>query len=86
MKLGGIKLQIAEIKEAFSGPDGERFPPILSPQQVAAMVGLKVKTIYDWVTKKRLDGTFRKRGKHILFWRDRVIDKLFNGGSWINEE
>jgi hypothetical protein len=82
MKLGGIKLKPDEIKAAFSGPDGERFPPILSTQEVATLLRRTVKTIDDWVSKKHLDGTFRKRGKHRFFWRDRVIDKLFNGGEW----
>jgi hypothetical protein len=30
----------------------------------------------------RFDGTFRKRGKHLRFWRDRVIDQFFNGPEW----
>lgn len=80
--MGGIKLKLDEIKAAFSGQDGERFPPILSTQDVAFLLRRKPKTIDDWVSKKHLDGTFRKRGKHRFFWRDRVIERLFNGGNW----
>lgn len=30
----------------------------------------------------RLDGAFRNRGKHILIWRDRALDIIFNGPEW----
>ena len=41
-----------------------------------------MKTVYEWIAKGRLDGAFRKRGKHILIWRDRALDLLFNGPDW----
>lgn len=47
------------------------------------MLGLSVKTIYEWMSKGRLDGAYRKRGKHALIWRDRALDILFNGKEWI---
>jgi hypothetical protein len=31
------------------------------------------------MAKGRLDGTYRKRGKHLLFWRDRLLDTVLNG-------
>jgi hypothetical protein len=43
------------------------------------------KCVYDWVAKERFDGTFRKRGKHLRFWRDRVIERFFNGPDWETE-
>jgi excisionase family DNA binding protein len=55
---------------------------ILSPVQLANLAGLSVKTIYEWITKGRLDGAFRKRGKHVLIWRDRAIHLLFNAPDW----
>jgi len=82
MNRGGINLKASEVSAPFSGPDGVRFPPILSTPQVATLLGLSRKTIDDWISKGRLNGTFRKRGKHNLFWRDRVIAALFNGGNW----
>jgi excisionase family DNA binding protein len=60
-------------------------PPILSPAQLAGLLNLSVKTVYEWIAKGRLDGAFRKRGKHVLIWRDRVLDLLFNGPAWKNE-
>lgn len=68
-----------EISAAFA--DGE-LKPILTPETLAQLLGLKTKTIYFWIANGRLNGAFRKRGKHILIWRDRAIDQLFNGPDW----
>ena len=76
-------LQSDEIAAAFQGPAGSQFPVILNPAQLADLLGLSVKTVYEWIARGRLDGAFRKRGKHVLIWRDRVIDILFNGKEWI---
>lgn len=68
-----------EIRRAL----GDAVPPILSPKELARLCGRKsVKTIYEWIAKGRLDGAFRKRGKHCLIWRDRAIDILFNCKDW----
>lgn len=75
-------LSAEEIARPFAGEWGERFRPILSPDQLAELVGLSVKTIYEWMSKGRLDGAYRKRGKHALIWRDRALDVLFNGKEW----
>ena len=69
-----------QIRAAFDA-DG-RYGPILSTMQVSAMLGRSPKTIYEWVAKGRLDGAFRKRGKHHLFWRDKVVDVVLNGSEW----
>jgi excisionase family DNA binding protein len=71
-----------EIAAAFGGPGGGALPPIVTPAQLAAVLQISVKTLYEWVAKGRLDGAFRKRGKHLLIWRDRAIDTLFNGKEW----
>ena len=76
------KLSKAEIQQAFADGSGAQFPPILNVIQLAALLQKTDKVVYDWIAKGRFDGAFRKRGKHILFWRDRVIDKLFNGPDW----
>ncbi len=75
-------LSTEEIARPFAGEWGERYPPILSVAQVAGLLGLSVKTIYEWSQKGRLDGTYRKRGKHLLFWRDKLINLIFNGSDW----
>lgn len=75
-------LSAEELARPFAGEWGERFPPILSPQQLAELLGLSVKTIYEWMAKSRLDGAYRKRGKHALIWRDRALDMILNGKEW----
>jgi excisionase family DNA binding protein len=79
----GINLKPREIEAAFD-TDAMRalYAPIMTVPHVAALLQLSKKTIYHWIQRGRLDGTFRKRGKHHLFWRDRVIDKVFNGPEW----
>jgi excisionase family DNA binding protein len=75
-------LRAEEITRPFAGEMGTVHPVILSPQQLAELLGLSVKTVYEWIARGRLDGAFRKRGKHVLIWRDRAIDLLFNGKEW----
>ena len=77
-----LNLTADEIARPFTGAAAEQFPVILSPDQLAELVGLSVKTIYEWMSKGRLDGAYRKRGKHALIWRDRALDVLFNGKEW----
>ena len=76
------KLSKAEIQQAFADDEGARFGPILTPAQLADLMRVSVKTLYQWLAEGRLDGAFRKRGKHHLIWRDRAIDILFNGKEW----
>lgn len=75
-------LRSEEIAAAFQGPAGAQFPVILTPAQLADLLGLSVKTVYEWIARGRLDGAFRKRGKHVLIWRDRAIDVVFNSKDW----
>lgn len=76
------RLTDEEIARPFHGDAAGHYPPILSPQQLADLFNLSVKTIYDWLAKGRLDGAVRKRGKHCLIWRDRAIQILFDGKEW----
>lgn len=80
------KLTLEEISRAVSTSQGPVLPPVISPRQLAKFLGLSPKTIYEWIAKGRLDGSFRKRGKHILIWRDRAIALVFNGKGWTNGE
>jgi len=72
------------IAAAFSQAGGQADRPIVSPEQLAEILGLSRKTLYAWIAMGRLDGAFRKRGKHHLIWRDRAIDVLLNGPDWSN--
>ena len=71
-----------EIERAFAGAIDAPPGPILTPQQLAELLNLSVKTIYEWIARGRLDGAFRKRGKHNLIWRDRALKLIFNGPDW----
>lgn len=76
------KLAKPEIQQAFADGIGAQSPPILNVVQLAALLQISPKTVYEWIAKGRLDGAFRKRGKHHLIWRDRALDLLFNGPEW----
>jgi predicted DNA-binding transcriptional regulator AlpA len=77
-------LKQSEIQAAFSN-ENNKFPEIISPEQLGQLLGIAVKTIYEWIAKGRFDGAFRKRGKGIRFWRDRAIEIYFNGPDWNND-
>lgn len=79
------KLSKAEILQAFADGPGAQFPPILNVGQLATLLQISPKTVYEWIAKGRLDGDFRKRGKHHLVWRDRALDIIFNGPEWQND-
>jgi predicted DNA-binding transcriptional regulator AlpA len=72
------------IAAAFAKAGEQTDRPIVSPEELADIIGRSRKTIYGWIAKGRLDGSFRKRGKHHLIWRDKAIDLLLNGPDWSN--
>lgn len=77
-----LHLSPEEIARPFHGGMAERYPPVLSPKQLAALLGFSVKTVYEWLAKGRFDGAYRKRGKHCLVWRDRALAITFNDKEW----
>lgn len=80
-------LSASEIARAFADNPGTggQFGPILDLGQVSELLGATVSTVRDWKAKGRLEGCYRKRGKHLFFWRDHVIEKVFNGPDWGKE-
>ena len=79
--MGNKLLRPEEIVQAFNAHQ-DQYPPILRTDQVASMLGVPRKTIYDWAGKGRFNGSMRKRGKRLYFFRDRVIEQFFNGPQW----
>lgn len=69
------QLTDSEIRQAM---ELASIPPILTLAELSGLVRIPVKTLYEWIARGRLDGTFRRRGKPYLFWRDRIINLLFN--------
>jgi hypothetical protein len=77
------RLTSDEIKQALAAGHGAQWPIILTVPELTRMLGMRSqKTIYEWLAQGHLAGTFRKRGKHYLFWRDRVIRAIFDGPDW----
>lgn len=58
------------------------YPPVLSPQQAAQLLGLSRKTVYAWHAQGRLSGCARRRGKHLLIYRNGLLEQVFNGSEW----
>jgi hypothetical protein len=75
-------LSRTEIANAFKGETGEAFPPFLNLEDVAHLLGRSIKTLREWISKGYFKGCFRKRGKRLSFWRDRVVERFFNGPEW----
>jgi hypothetical protein len=50
-------------------------PPVLLPQEAAALLRLKVTTLYRHVSEGRYNGAV-KRGKPLRFWRDRLVQEF----------
>ncbi len=74
-RLKVVKLTAQEVAEAYK-PFGDQFPPILTLSQAAGLAGLKPSTL----KRKVSEGCFSvcvKRGKPLLFWRDRFVQQLF---------
>ena len=82
-----INLKQAEIAAALGTEYmRRRFPPILTVPQLAELLQRSPKTIYCWIERGRPDGAFRKRGKGHLLWRDRALDRVFNGPEWEHDD
>ncbi len=76
-----LKLTDKEITSAFADPVyAERFPPVLSVKQAAELLQVPVGTIYQWRSRGLLKSTCRKVGKHLRFYRDRLLKLVFNKG------
>jgi len=64
------KLTPTEIDRAL-----ENYPSVMTPEEAAALLRLKVSTLYRHVS----EGKYRqsvKRGKPLRFWRDRLIQEF----------
>lgn len=76
-----LQLTKAEVADTFErGEWGTHFPPILSIDQAAELLQIPKQTIYDWRSRGLLKGCGRKVGKHLRFFRDRLILHVMNGG------
>lgn len=73
----GLKLSAAELDSAFRGSWGEKFPPVLSVDQAAALAQVPKKTIYEWSSTGKLAGCAVRRGRYLRVFRNRFLRFLF---------
>ena len=66
------KLTRQEIDQAVQGAE---FPMILTPDEAAGLLRLKISTLYRHVSEGRYASSV-KRGKPLRFWRDRLIQEF----------
>ncbi len=52
-------------------------PPVLTPEEAAAVLRLKVSTLYRHVSEGRYSSSV-KRGKPLRFWRDRLVQEFMS--------
>jgi excisionase family DNA binding protein len=70
-----------ELTRAVSDPTwGQRFPPVLTVDQAAELLTVPKATIYDWSSRGLLQDCARRAGKHLRFFRDRLLKQIFNEG------
>ncbi len=78
---GNLKLTDKEVASSFADPAwAERFPPVLSIDQAADLLQIPRQTIYQWRSRGLLGTCSRRVGKHVRFYRDRLLKKVFNEG------
>lgn len=76
-----LKLTRQEVSDAFAaGQWAAQFPPLLSVNDASALLQVPKSTIYEWHSSGRLKGCAQRIGKHLRFFRDRLILKLMNEG------
>lgn len=53
----------------------KELPPVLTPSEAAAVLRLKISTLYRHVSEGKYGGAV-KRGKPLRFWRDRLVQEF----------
>jgi excisionase family DNA binding protein len=61
-------------------------PLVLTIDEAAALLRIPKGTLQDWRSRKLLIGCCRKVGKHVRFFRDRLLLRVFNDGINDNEK
>lgn len=76
-----LKLTDCEITRCFiDAGSAAKFPPVLTTVEAASLLRLPVGTLRDWRSRWLLNGYGRRAGKHVLYFRDRLLKKIFNEG------
>jgi excisionase family DNA binding protein len=78
---GEMRLTANEVSAVFAdSPWAREFPPVLTVDQAATLLQVPKATVYDWSSRGLLRGCSRRVGKHLRFFRDRLLMKVFNEG------
>jgi hypothetical protein len=72
------QLSLDEVQVAYA-VYRDRYPPIITLPEAAEIARLKPATLKRKVSEGRFRGCVRK-GKPLLFWRDRFVQALMNSG------
>ncbi len=64
------KLTQAELESGL-----KELPPVLTPSEAAALLRLKISTLYRHVSEGRYASAV-KRGKPLRFWRNRLVQEF----------
>ena len=81
-----LELTANEVARTFADPAWAiKYPLILTIDQAAELLQVSKATIYDWSSRGLLKGCCRKVGKHLRFFRDRLVLHVFNEGLYCNE-
>lgn len=76
-----LKLTAQDVANAFADPLwAAKFPPVLTIDQAAELLQIPKQTLYDWSSRGLLRGCCRKTGKHLRFFRDKLLFLIFNEG------
>jgi len=52
-------------------------PPVLTEKDAAAMLGVPLKSLRQWRYADELRGTYTKKGRHILYLSQKLMNSLF---------
>jgi hypothetical protein len=73
-----LRLTDDEISRALSREhSANKYPPILTMQQAAALAQIPLGTLRDWRSRGLRSGCSMRRGREVRVWRDRFIKFLF---------
>ena len=80
-KEDSLNLTAQDVANAFAEPVwAAKFPPVLTIDQAAELLQIPKQTLYDWSSRGLLRGCCRKVGKHLRFFRDKLLFLIFNEG------
>ncbi|MBR9804716.1 MAG: helix-turn-helix domain-containing protein [Rubinisphaera brasiliensis] len=75
-----LKLTRDEVQSCFPEGVSAEFPAILSVDQAARLLQVSKSTVYQWHSQNRLTGCAQRVGKHLRFFRDRLVMHVMNKG------